>query len=171
MNKNASKVKLAGGPVTLVGTEVILGQVAPNFTAVGADLKPVSLNDFEGKVKVISAFPSVDTGVCATQTRTFNKAAADLSNDIVIINISVDLPFAQKRFCGAEGIDKAITISDHKAVDFGLNYGFLIDELRLLARGVVVIDKNNVIKYVEYVPEVTTEPNYEAALEIAKTLV
>lgn len=171
MNKNASKVKFAGGPVTLVGNEVKVGQVAPSFTAVGADLKPVSLSDFDGKVKVISAFPSVDTGVCATQTRTFNKLAAELGSEIVIINISNDLPFAQKRFCGAEGIDKTTTVSDHKDVQFGLEYGFLIEELRLLARGVVVIDKNNVVKYVEYVPEVTSEPNYELALAAAKQLV
>lgn len=171
MQKNSSKVKFAGGAVTLLGDEATVGKVAPNFTSVGADLKPVSLADFAGKVKVISVFPSVDTGVCATQTRTFNKAASELGNDIVIVNISVDLPFAQKRFCGAEGIDKAITISDHKDVDFGVKYGFLIEELRLLARGVVVIDKNNVIQYVEYVPEITTEPNYNLALEVAKKLV
>lgn len=171
MQKNSSKVKFAGGAVTLLGDEATVGKVAPNFTSVGADLKPVSLADFAGKVKVISVFPSVDTGVCATQTRTFNKAASELGNDIVIVNISVDLPFAQKRFCGAEGIDKAITISDHKDVDFGVKYGFLIEELRLLARGVVVIDKNNVIQYVEYVPEITTEPNYNQALEVAKKLV
>lgn len=171
MNKNALKVKFAGNFITLVGNEVSVGQIAPDFTAVGADLKPIGLKDFDGKVKVISTFPSVDTGVCATQTRMFNKAAANLSNDIVIVNISNDLPFAQKRFCGAEGIDKAVTISDHKDVDFGIKYGFLIEELRLLARGVVVIDRNNVVKYVEYVPEVTTEPNYDAALEAAKKLV
>jgi thiol peroxidase len=171
MNKNNSKVKFAGNYITLVGNEATVGEKAPDFTAVGADLKPVTLSSFDGKVKVISAFPSVDTGVCATQTRTFNKEAASLSSDIVIINISNDLPFAQKRFCGAEGIDKAITISDHKDVDFGTKYGFLIEELRLLARGVVVVDKDNVIKYVEYVPEVTTEPDYSKALEVAKSLV
>lgn len=171
MIKNMSKVKFAGNFITLVGDEVAVGQIAPEFTSVGADLKPVCLKDFDGKVKIISVFPSVDTGVCATQIRTFNKAAADLSKDIVILNISNDLPFAQKRFCGAEGIDKAVTISDHKDVEFGTKYGFLIEELRLLARGVVVIDNNNIIKYVEYVPEVTTEPNYDAALEVAKKLV
>lgn len=171
MNKNNTKVKFAGNFITLLGNEVALGQNAPDFTAVGADLKPIGLKDFEGKVKVISVFPSIDTGICATQTRTFNKEAASLSNDIVIVNISNDLPFAQKRFCGAEGIDKAITVSDHKDVDFGTKYGFLIEELRLLARGVVVLDKNNIVKYVEYVPEVTTEPNYTAALEVAKQLV
>lgn len=171
MNKNNSKVKFAGNFITLLGNEVVVGQAAPEFTAVGDDLKPVGLNNFDDKVKVISVFPSIDTGVCATQTRNFNKEAANLSDDIVIINISNDLPFAQKRFCGAEGIDKAITVSDHKDVDFGTKYGFLIEELRLLSRGVVVLDKNNIVKYVEYVPEVTTEPNYIAALEVAKQLV
>ena len=171
MKRNSSKVKFAGNPVTLVGEEVLIGKIAPDFTAVGQDLKPVSLKDFDGKIKIISIFPSVDTGVCATQTRTFNKAAAELTDDIIIINISNDLPFALKRFCGAEGIDKTLTISDHKNVDFGTKYGFLIDELRLLARGVVVLDKNNEIKYVEYVPEITTEPNYNEALRIAKSLI
>lgn len=125
MNKNNTKVKFAGTFITLLGNDVVVGQNAPEFTAV-SDLKPIGLKDFDGKVKVISVFPSIDTGVCATQTRIFNKEVANLTNNIVIINISNDLPFAQKRFCGAEGIDKAITVSDHKDVDFETKYGFLL---------------------------------------------
>jgi len=129
------------------------------------------LSDYAGKIKIISIYPSIDTGVCATQNREFNKIAAGLGEDVVILSVSVDLPFAQTRFCAAEGIDKVVTLSDHRATDFGLKYGFVIDSLRLLARGVVVIDKNNVVQYVEYVPEVTTEPDYNAALAAVKTLV
>lgn len=168
MEKNTTKVKFAGNPVTLVGSEVTVNEKAPNFVAVGTDLKPVKLSDFDGKVKILSIFPSIDTGVCATQTRKFNEIAAGLSKDIVVINISNDLPFAQKRFCGTEGINNAITVSDYKDVDFGTKYGFLIEELRLLARGVVVIDKHNKVTYVEYVPEVTDEPNYDEAISAAK---
>lgn len=171
MNKNNSKVTFAGNAVTLVGNEVKLGMKAENFSALDKGLKPVQLSDFDGKVKILSIFPSVDTGVCSAQTHRFNKEAGALDKDIQIITLSNDLPFALGRFCGAEGIDNLITLSDHKELDFGLKYGFVIEELRLLARGVVVIDKNNVVKHIEYVPEITTEPNYEAALQVAQSLV
>jgi thiol peroxidase len=129
------------------------------------------LSDYYGKVIILSVFPSLDTPVCAMQNRKFNQAAANLSSDIVILGISVDLPFAQSRFCGAEGIDKVVVASDYQKHDFSSKYGFLIDELRLLARGSVVIDKKGIVKFVEYVPEATNEPNYEAALNAAKELV
>jgi len=119
----------------------------------------------------LSVFPSIDTPVCATQNRTFNKEAASLSDEIAIVGISCDLPFAQARFCGAEGIDKVLTTSDHRDLDFAHKYGFLIEELRLHARGTVVIDKAGVVKFVEYVAEATHEPNYAAALKVAKELV
>ena len=171
MDKNNIKVTFKSNPVTLKGKEIKVGDKAPEFVALGNSLNSVKLSDYKGKVVIISVFPSLDTPVCATQNRTFNKEAASLGNDIVIIGISNDLPFAQARFCGAEGIDKVITVSDHKDLDFSKNYGYLIDELRLLARGSVVIDKNGVVKFVEYVSEVTDEPNYAAALEVAKELV
>jgi len=171
MKKNDVKVTFKNNPVTLTGNEIKVGDKAPEFTTLGTALNPVKLSDYKGKVIVLSVFPSIDTGVCATQNRTFNKEAASLSNDIVIIGISNDLPFALGRFCGAEGIDKVVTTSDHKDLNFSENYGFLIDELRLLARGTVVVDKEGIVKHVEYVSEVTNEPNYEAALTVAKGLV
>ncbi len=163
-------VKFKGNPVTLAGTEAKVGAAAPDFTTLAKDLSPVKLSDYKGKVKVLTAFPSVDTSVCAAQTRTFNKRAAELSKEVVIITVSCDLPFALGRFCAAEGIDSVVVTSDHNKLDFANKYGFLMPDLRLLARGTVVVDKNDVIRYVEYVPEVTTEPNYDAALECVKSL-
>ena len=128
------------------------------------------LKDAGDQVKIISIVPSVDTGVCQIQTTRFNKEADKLDNT-VILTISVDLPFALKKFCSAQGIDKVITLSDHKDLSSGMNYGFAIEELRLLSRGIVILDKDNVVKYVEYVPEVTDHPNYDKALEEAKKLI
>ena len=171
MEKNNVKVTFKNNPVTLLGKEIKVGDKAPDFTVLGNALNPVKLSDYKGKVVVLSVFPSIDTGVCATQNRTFNKKAAELSDDIAIIGISVDLPFALGRFCGAEGIDKVVTTSDHKDLDFASKYGFLIEELRLLARGTVVVDKEGIVRHVEYVSEVTNEPDYDAALSVAKELV
>lgn len=171
MNKNSNKIAFAGNPMTLVGSEVKVGAKADNFAALDQGLAPVQLSDFDGKVKILSIFPSIDTGVCSAQTHRFNKEAASLDKNIQIITLSNDLPFALGRFCGAEGITNLVTLSDHKELDFGLKYGFVVEELRLLARGVVVIDKDNTVKHVEYVAEMTDEPNYEAALEVAKKLV
>ncbi len=166
-----ANITFKGNPVTLVGTEIKVGDKAPEFTVLANNLSEKHLSDYKDKVKIISLFPSIDTGVCATQARTFNKLASELSKDIVILCISNDLPFAQTRFCAAEGIKQVETLSDHRDVDFSTKYGFLIKELRLLARGVVVIDKNDYVRYVEYVPEVTNEPNYNAAIEAAKKLI
>lgn len=171
MNKTDVKITFQGNPLTLVGTEIKVGDKAPDFTALGGGLAPVKLSDYAGKVVILSVFPSIDTPVCATQNRVFNKQASALGADISILGLSNDLPFALGRFCGAEGIDKVVTLSDHRDVDFGTKYGFLIEELRLLARGIVVVDKDGVVRHVEYVSEVTHEPNYDAALEVAKSLV
>lgn len=171
MEKNNVSITFKGNAMTLLGNEVKVGQQAPDFTGIGGSLNQVKLSDQKGKVVVLSIFPSVDTGVCATQNRTFNKLAADLSDDITIIGMSKDLPFALNRFCGAEGIDKVVTLSDYRDLGFSANYGFFIKELGLLARGIVVIDKDGIVKHVEYVPEATDEPNYNAALEVAKSLV
>jgi thioredoxin-dependent peroxiredoxin len=171
MNKNNNKVAFAGNPMTLLGNEVKTGTTANNFTALDQGLSPVQLSDFNGKVKILSIFPSIDTGVCSAQAHRFNKEAASLDKNIQIITLSNDLPFALGRFCGAEGITNLITLSDHKELDFGLKYGFVVEELRLLARGIVVLDKDNNVERVEYVAEMTEEPNYEAALDIAKALV
>jgi thiol peroxidase len=170
MKKNTGIITFGGNPLTILGEMVKKGDKALDFTVLGNDLSPVKLSDFEGKVRIISSVPSVDTGVCAAQTRRFNVEAANLG-DVKILTISCDLPFALGRFCAAEGIEKVVTLSDHKEVDFGSKYGFLIEELRLLARGIVVIDKAGIVQYVEYVNEVTNHPNYDNALAEAKKLV
>lgn len=170
MERNKEKVTFQGNPVTLVGSEIKTGNKAPDFTVLNNELKPVNMSDYDGKIKILSIFPSVDTGVCSKQNHRFNEEASKLSDDIVILAISNDLPFALSRFCGAEGIDKVITLSDHKDLDFGMKYGFLIEEMRLLARGVVVVDKDNTVKHVEYVPEIGQEPDYDTAIKTAKEI-
>jgi thiol peroxidase len=162
-----ANVTFKGNPVTLVGNEVKVGDTAPDFKVLANDLSEVTLADTKGYVRLISVVPSIDTGVCDAQTRRFNEEAAKLEN-VKVLTISVDLPFAQKRWCGANGIENVQTLSDHRDVSFGQAYGVLIKELRLLARAVFVIDSNDKVTYVEYVPEVTNHPNYEAAIEAAK---
>lgn len=169
MIKNTGIITFGGNPLTLLGEMTKTGTKAVDFTVLANDLKPRTLGEFSGKVKIISVVPSIDTGICSAQTRRFNEEAAALG-DVVILTISCDLPFALGRFCAAEGIDKVITLSDHKNTDFGLKYGFLIDELRLLSRGIIVIDKNDTITYVEYVKEVASHPDYDKALAAAKEL-
>lgn len=169
---NNRKVSFGGNEVTLLGKEVVKEDIAENFKAVKQDLSEFDFyKETEGKIKVISVVPSIDTGVCSLQTQRFNDESTKLSDDVFIITISVDLPFAQKRFCGAEGIENIEVVSDHKDLDFGSKYGFTMKELRLLARGVVIINKNNKIEYVEYVDEVTNHPDYDKALEEIKRLI
>lgn len=168
MEKRTGVITFAGGPLTLVGPEVKVGQQAPDFTLLDNELNVKTLADFDGKVKVISVVPSLDTGVCDAQTRWFNQDVTKLSDDVVVLTVSMDLPFAQARWCGAAGVNNVITLSDHKDASFGQNYGFLIKELRLLSRGVVVINKDNKVTYVEYVPEVTNPVNFDAVLAAVK---
>ena len=155
-------------PVTLLGKEVKVGDTAPNFTVLANDLSPVTLEDSKGKTRLFSVVPSLDTGVCDAQTRKFNESAAELGEDVVILTVSNDLPFAQKRWCAAAGIDSVQTLSDHRDLSFGEAYGVAIQELRLLARAIFVVDSNDKVTYVEYVPEATNHPNYEKAIEAAK---
>lgn len=162
-----NQVTMGGNPVTLLGENMTVGAKAPDFTVLDSGLAPVKLSSQKGKTVIISVVPSIDTSVCAAQTRRFNEEAAKLDN-IAILTISVDLPFALGRFCAAEGIDAVQTLSDHKDLDFGTKYGFVIEELRLLARGIVVISPDGIVQYVEYVPEVTDHPDYDKALEVAK---
>ncbi|NLY09095.1 MAG: thiol peroxidase [Tissierellia bacterium] len=169
MEQRKGVVTFGGGPVTLNGKEIKVGDKAPEFTAIKNDLSPYNLSEDLGNIIVISVVPSIDTGVCELQTINFNQEASKLDG-VKMLTISCDLPFAQGRFCAAKGIDNLITLSDHRDLDFGLKYGFVIDELRLLSRGVVVIDKDGTVKYVEYVKEVTTEPDYVKALEAVKSL-
>lgn len=168
MEKRTGVITFAGGPLTLVGPEVKVGQQAPDFTLLDNELNVKTLADFDGKVKVISVVPSLDTGVCDAQTRWFNQDVTKLSDDVVVLTVSMDLPFAQARWCGAAGVNNVITLSDHKDASFGQNYGFLIEELRLLSRGVVVINKDNKVTYVEYVPEITNPVNFDAVLAAVK---
>jgi thioredoxin-dependent peroxiredoxin len=157
-------------PVTLLGNEVKVGDKAPDFTVLANDLSPVSLKDSEGKIRLFSVVPSLDTGVCDAQTRKFNEAAAELGDNVVIYTVSMDLPFAQKRWCGAAGIEAVQTVSDHREGSFGQAYGVLIESLRLLTRSVFVVDAEGTVTYVEYVPEATDHPNYDAAIEAVKAL-
>lgn len=153
-------------PMTLLGNEVKAGDKAPDFTALGNDLSEKHLDDFKG-VRIISVVPSLDTGVCDAQTRKFNEEASKLEG-VTVITISNDLPFAQKRWCGAAGLDDAVTLSDHRDLSFGKAYGTAIEELRLQARAVFVVDSSNTVTYVEYVSEATNHPDYDAALEAAR---
>jgi len=165
MEERQGVVTFAGKPATLYGPEIKVGDQAPDFTVVDNGLKPVSLSDFKG-VKLISVVPSLDTPVCDAQTRRFNEEAANLN--ATVLTISVDLPFAQKRWCGAAGIDKVITLSDYQTMSFGSAYGTYLKDLRLEARAVFVVNSNNEVTYVEYVKEVTDHPDYESALEAVK---
>ena len=159
-------ITFKGGPLTLVGPELKIGDTAPDFTGVDAGLKPVKLSDFKGKTVVISAVPSLDTPVCETQTKRFNKEAAGLNAKI--LTVSLDLPFAQKRFCDAFSIQNVTVLSDYKDHDFANKYGLMIKELGLLTRAVIVVGSNGEISHIEIVKEVTQEPNYQAALENVK---
>ena len=162
-----ASITFGGNAVTLLGNEVKVGDKAPSFTVLANDLSPVTLEDSKGSVRLISVVPSLDTGVCDAQTRRFNEEAAKFDN-VQILTISVDLPFAQGRWCGAAGVDKVQTLSDHRDLSFGEAYGIAIQEHRLLARAVFVVDSNDTVTYAEYVSEATDHPNYEAAIEAAK---
>ncbi|RKD33489.1 thiol peroxidase [Thermohalobacter berrensis] len=170
MEKRKGVITMNGNPLTLVGKEIKVGDKASDFKALTKDLKPFGLGDMEGKIKLISVVPSIDTKVCDLQTMRFNEEASKLK-DTVVITISMDLPFALDRYCASKGIDNAITLSDHREASFGIAYGFLIEELRLLSRGVVVIDENNIVRYVEYVDEITKHPDYDKALEEVNKLI
>ncbi len=164
--KNAVTVK--GDPLTLLGEEAKVGQKAPEFKVISGDLKDVFSDYYKGKLRLIASVPSLDTPICDLQIKRFNDEATRLSKELVIIFISMDLPFAQKRFCQDNKIKRVLTFSDYRDADFGLKYGVLIKELRLLARAIFIIDKKDVIRYVECVPELSSHPNYDAALAALK---
>jgi thiol peroxidase len=170
MTERVGAVILGGKPATLLGDELKVGEAAPEFTAVGNDMKPVRLADFRGKVVVISAVPSLDTPICDMETRRFNSEAANLGPDVVILTVSMDLPFAQKRWCGAAGVDRVVTVSDHRDASFGTAYGVLIKDVRLLARAVFVVDRQGVVRYIQLVKETGTEPDYAPVLQAVKGL-
>ncbi|HTY45491.1 MAG TPA: thiol peroxidase [Patescibacteria group bacterium] len=157
-------VTFKGNPLTLVGRRIKENTPAPDFKVLSGELKEVRLADFKAKLKVITTFPSSDTPVCDLQLKAFNTHAAGFSSDVVVLGISKDLPFAQKRFCELNGIEKVTVLSDYKYSSFGLNYGLLIKELNLLARTVLIVDKNDFIRYIQIVPEITNQPDYRHAL-------
>ena len=167
MQERKGVITFKGNPMTLLGPEVRVGDKAPDFHVVDNALAQVTLSDFKGKVKIISAVPSLDTPVCDTETRRFNQEAARLRGNVVVLTVSMDLPFAQKRWCAAAGVDKVRTVSDYQDRSFALSYGVLIKELKLLSRSIFVVDGNDTVRYVQHVKEVSSEPDYAAVLEAA----
>jgi len=170
MKERTGLVTMKGQPLTLLGDGLKVGDKAPNFEVIANDLSQVLLSSLRGKVCIISSVPSLDTGVCDRMTRRFNEEAGGLGRDVAVLTISMDLPFAQKRWCGAAGVKNVQTLSDHREASFGKAYGVLIKGLRLLARAVFVVDKQGIIRYTDIVKELTNEPNYEAVLKAAKEM-
>jgi len=170
MAEEKAVVTFQGNPLTLVGNQVKVGDTAPDVEVLANDLTPVRLSGFRGKVCVICSVPSLDTSVCDTQTRKFNEQAASLGDDVVVLTISMDLPFAQQRWCGSANVENVQTLSDHSKAEFGNAFGVLIKELRLLGRAVFVVDKEGVIRYIQIVDELTSEPDYESALKAVKEI-
>src|SRR3989338_3674321 len=169
MAERTGLATLKGNPLTLLGNEVKVGQAAPEATLTANDLSETKLSSLiKGKRAIVSVVPSLDTPVCDKQTRHFNKEAAALGEDVIILTISMDLPFAQKRWCGAAGVDRLKTLSDHREASFGQAYGVLIKGLRLLARSIFIVDENGKVTYTQIVKEVASEPDYDAALQAVK---
>jgi thiol peroxidase len=171
MTERNDIIKFQGNPLTLVGNELKVGDTAPDVEVLANDLSPVKLSGFRGKVCVICTVPSLDTPVCDVQTKKFNEEATSLGDDVVVLTVSMDLPFAQARWCGAANVENVQTLSDHAKAEFGTEFGVLIKELRLLARTVFVVDKEGIIRYIEIVEELTNEPDYESALNATKETV
>jgi len=161
-------ITMKGQPLTLLDTELKVGEQAPDFEVLANDLSPAKLSSFQGKVCIISSVPSLDTPVCDTMTRRFNQEAVNLGEDVVVLTISMDLPFAQRRWCGAAGVKNVQTLSDHRDASFGNAFGVLIKELRLLARAVFVVDNEGVVRHIQIVNELTNEPDYDAVLKVVK---
>ncbi len=170
MQERKGIVKFKDQPMTLLGPELKVGDDAPDVTLVNTDLEEVPLGQYKGKVVILSVVPSLDTGVCSTQTKTFNDKAAQLSDDIEIVTVSMDLPFAQARWCGAENADRVTPLSDYKTHKFGQAYGVRIKELGLLTRSIFVVDQAGNVQYIQIVEEITDEPDYAEALAAAKAL-
>ena len=168
MEERKGIITMKGQPLTLVGKEIKVDEPAPGFEVLANDLSAVKLSSYRGKVCIISSVPSLDTPVCDTMTRRFNQEAVNLGDDVVVLTISMDLPFAQTRWCGAADVKNVQTLSDHRDASFGTAFGVLIKELRLLARAVFVVDKEGIVRYVQIVSELTNEPDYGAVLKVVK---
>ncbi|MBW2058798.1 MAG: thiol peroxidase [Deltaproteobacteria bacterium] len=171
MEERPGAVTFMGNPLTLVGREIHVGDRAPDFETIGNDMETVRFDSLAGKVRILSSVPSLDTPVCDTETRRFNEEASRFGEGVVILTVSMDLPFAQKRWCGAAGVTTVKTLSDHREAGFGLAYGVLIKELRLLARAVFLVDGSGVVKYIQLVKEMTHEPDYEALWNAVRKIV
>jgi thiol peroxidase len=170
MKERKGIITMRGNPLTLMGNEVKVDDAAPDFAALDNNLSPINFSSFRGKTCILSSVPSLDTPVCDTETRRFNEEAGRLGADVAILTISMDLPFAQKRWCAAAGVDKVQTLSDHRDASFGIAYGVLIKELRLLARAVFLVDRKGVVQYIQLVKEVAKEPDYEDVLKALKKI-
>lgn len=170
MKERTGIVTMRGNPLTLIGNEPKVGEMGPDFVTLDNNLSPVHFSSYRGKICILSSVPSLDTPVCDMETRRFNEEASRLGPDVVILTISMDLPFAQKRWCAASGVDKVQTLSDHRDASFGTSYGVLIKELRLLARAVFLVDRKGTLQYIQIVKETTSEPDYEAILSALKKL-
>ncbi len=164
------KITIKGSPFTLLGNPVKVGDAAPDAELTANDWSTVKLSDYAGKARLINVVFSLDTGICDTQTRKFNEEATKLGKGVVVLAISADLPFAQQRWCGASGLENVITLSDHKAMAFSDAYGVHLKERRTTGRAVFVVDKAGIVRYVEYVPEIASHPNYDAALAALKQI-
>jgi thiol peroxidase len=171
MEERSAAVTIHGNPLTLVGKELSIGDPAPDAELLDNSSNPVKLSSFQGKVCVILSVPSLDTPVCDMETRRFNEAAGKLGSDVVILTVSMDLPFAQKRWCGAAGIERVITLSDHRDASFGKAFGVLIKELRLLARSIFILNRSGVIQYIQNVKELSQEPDYDAVVKAVQKIV
>ncbi|MFA5252816.1 MAG: thiol peroxidase [Phycisphaerae bacterium] len=170
MQERKGIITMKGKPLTLLGKGINIGDSAPDFEVTANDMSAVKFSSYRGKMCIICSVPSLDTSVCDIETRRFNEEAGKLGSDVKVLTISMDLPFAQKRWCGAAGVQNVQTLSDYRDASFGNAYGVLIKELRLLARAVFVVDKNGTIRYIQIVNETASEPNYEAVLEAVKVL-
>jgi len=171
MEERSAAVTIHGNPLTLVGKELSIGDPAPDAELLDNSSNPIKISSFQGKVCVILSVPSLDTPVCDMETRRFNEAAGKLGSDVVILTVSMDLPFAQKRWCGAAGVERVITLSDHREASFGKAFGVLIKELRLLARSIFILDRNGAIQYIQNVKEISQEPDYDAVIKAVQKIV
>jgi thiol peroxidase len=171
MEERSAAVSIHGNPLSLVGKELSIGDPAPDAELLDNSSNPVKISSFQGKVCVILSVPSLDTPVCDMETRRFNEAAGKLGSDVVILTVSMDLPFAQKRWCGAAGVERVITLSDHRDASFGKAFGVLIKELRLLARSIFILDRNSIIQYIQNVKELSQEPDYDAVIKAVQKIV
>jgi len=170
MEERTGVITMKGNPLTLLGNILSVGDRAPDFEVLGNDMLKVKLSDFQGKKLIICSVPSLDTPVCDLETRRFNDEAVKFGADVTVLTVSMDLPFAQKRWCGNAGIENVITLSDHFRGSFGVAYGVLIKELRLLARAVFVVNKDGIIKHIQIVKEVADEPDYAEILKVVKSI-